>query len=99
MLSQNQVNTGYNGYQLILSLPESSRFYNNALHPIAIGELYSWGMGTNGNLGTGDVKDVDEPVLVKGKQLEGKTVVRVSGGGQHTLILATTRPIKDKTAG
>lgn len=63
------------------------------------GELYSWGMGTNGNLGTGDVKDVDEPVLVKGKQLEGKTVVRVSGGGQHTLALATTRPVKDKTAG
>lgn len=56
-------------------------------------------MGTNGNLGTGDVKDVDEPVLVKGKQLEGKTVVRVSGGGQHTLALATTRLVKDKTAG
>lgn len=63
------------------------------------GDLYAWGMGTNGNLGTGDVEDVLEPVLVKGKQLEGKAVVRVNGGGQHTLALATIRPVKDKTAG
>lgn len=63
------------------------------------GELYAWGMGTSGQLGTGEEEDVEEPVLVKGKQLEGKTVVRVAGGGQHTLILAITRPMKDKTAG
>jgi len=83
---------------IISIFSKNSRFYN-ALYFITIGDLYSWGTGTNGNLGTGDVKDVDEPVLVKGKQLEGKTVVRVSGGGQHTLALATTRPVKDKTAG
>nr|XP_050866216.1 regulator of chromosome condensation isoform X1 [Vespula vulgaris] len=64
-----------------------------------LGELYAWGMGTSGQLGTGEEEDVEEPALVKGKQLEGKTVVRVSGGGQHTLILAITRPVKDKTAG
>lgn len=63
------------------------------------GELYSWGMGSSGQLGTGEESDVVEPVLVKGKQLEGKTVVRVTGGGQHTLALATIRPVKDKTAG
>ncbi|EZA50174.1 Regulator of chromosome condensation [Ooceraea biroi] len=63
------------------------------------GELYAWGMGTNGNLGTGDGEDVEEPALVKGKQLDGKTVVRISGGGQHTLALATMRLVKDKTAG
>ena len=45
-------------------------------------------MGSNGQLGTGEEEDVETPVLVKGKQLEGKSVVRVSGGGQHTLILA-----------
>lgn len=56
-------------------------------------------MGTNGQLGTGEEVDIEEPVLIKGKQLEGKTVIRVSGGGQHTLALATTRPVKDKTAG
>ncbi|XP_012533784.2 regulator of chromosome condensation isoform X2 [Monomorium pharaonis] len=63
------------------------------------GDLYSWGNGTNGSLGTGDTEDVEEPMLVKGKQLEGKAVVRVSGGGQHTLALATIRPVKEKTVG
>ncbi|XP_014478638.1 PREDICTED: regulator of chromosome condensation [Dinoponera quadriceps] len=63
------------------------------------GELYSWGMGTSGQLGTGEEVDVEEPILIKGRQLEGKTVVRVTGGGQHTLVLATVRPVKDKTAG
>ncbi|RLU25618.1 hypothetical protein DMN91_001775 [Ooceraea biroi] len=48
---------------------------------------------------TGDGEDVEEPALVKGKQLDGKTVVRISGGGQHTLALATMRLVKDKTAG
>lgn len=45
-------------------------------------------MGTSGQLGTGEEDDVDTPVLIKGKQLEGKTVVRVVGGGQHTIMLA-----------
>ncbi|XP_017883700.1 regulator of chromosome condensation-like [Ceratina calcarata] len=48
-------------------------------------------MGTNGQLGTGGEDDVEEPILVKGKQLEGKTIVRVAGGGQHTLALATIK--------
>lgn len=86
-----------------LTAPEDSQSYKKLIYKVlfstAIGDLYSWGMGTNGNLGTGDTRDVEEPVLVKGKQLEGKTVVRVSGGGQHTLALATIRPVKDKTAG
>lgn len=64
-----------------------------------LGELYSWGMGTSGQLGTGEEADVEEPILVKGRQLDGKTVVRVTGGGQHTSALATVRPVKDKTAG
>ncbi|XP_033328633.2 regulator of chromosome condensation 1 [Megalopta genalis] len=54
------------------------------------GELYAWGMGSSGQLGTGEEEDVEVPVLVKGKQLEGKTVIRVAGGGQHTLVLAVT---------
>lgn len=57
------------------------------------GDLYSWGMGTSGQLGTGEEEDVEEPVLVKGKQLKDKTIVRVAGGGQHTVALATIRPI------
>ncbi|XP_044016380.1 regulator of chromosome condensation-like [Aphidius gifuensis] len=54
------------------------------------GQLFAWGMGSSGSLGTGEEDDVDTPVLIKGKQLEGKTVVRVVGGGQHTIILAQT---------
>lgn len=63
------------------------------------GDLYSWGMGSSGQLGTGEEEDVEIPTLVKGKQLEGKTVIRVAGGGQHTLSLATIHPVKEKTAG
>lgn len=45
-------------------------------------------MGTNGQLGTGDEDDLYEPKEVKGKQLESRKVVQVSGGGQHTVLLA-----------
>lgn len=58
------------------------------------GDLYVWGMGTNGQLGTGTDEDVEEPFLLKSKQLEGRTVVRVAGGGQHTLVLATIKKSK-----
>lgn len=51
------------------------------------GEVYSWGMGTNGQLGSGEEEDLYEPKKVGGKQLEGKRVVQVSSGGQHTVIL------------
>lgn len=57
---------------------------------LCVGELYGWGMGTNGQLGTGEEDDCDEPTLIKSKQLSDKQVIRVSSGGQHTVILATT---------
>lgn len=53
-----------------------------------LGELYAWGMGTCGQLGTGNEKDVEEPTLIKSKQLKDRKVVQVAGGGQHSLILA-----------
>jgi regulator of chromosome condensation len=53
------------------------------------GELYGWGMGTNGQLGTGDEDDCFEPTLIKSKQLVDRPVFKVSSGGQHALILAT----------
>lgn len=56
-------------------------------------------MGSSGQLGTGEEEDVEEPTLVKGKQLEEKIVIRVAGGGQHTLALATVHPVKEKTVG
>lgn len=52
------------------------------------GLCYSWGMGTNGQLGTGEEDDLWEPTVMKSKQLEGREVLAVSSGGQHTVILA-----------
>ena len=52
------------------------------------GECYSWGMGTNGQLGHSGEDDAWEPVAMSGKQLETRAVVGVSGGGQHTVMIA-----------
>lgn len=51
-------------------------------------------MGTNGQLGSGDDSDVFEPQEIKGKQLETRYVLKVSAGGQHTVLLAVEK--KDK---
>jgi len=56
--------------------------------PYCSGELYAWGMGSTGQLGTGEEEDVHTPQLIKGKQLESNIVLCVSGGGQHTVLLA-----------
>lgn len=51
------------------------------------GDLYSWGMGTNLQLGTGGEEDVWKPHKVTGKKMEGKKVMNCSAGGQHTALL------------
>ena len=53
----------------------------------ADGDCYSWGMGTNGQLGTGDDEDKFEPVKMGGKLLQGKKVICVSSGGQHAVLV------------
>jgi len=52
------------------------------------GSVYSWGMGSNNQLGTGEEEDLFEPVKVAGKQLSTRQGVSVSSGGQHTVLLA-----------
>lgn len=52
------------------------------------GECFGWGMCTNDQLGHGEDDDAWEPALMKGKQLESRHVVAISGGGQHTVLLA-----------
>jgi len=52
------------------------------------GECFSWGMGTNGQLGHADEEDAWEPGKMLGKQLEQRKVMAVSGGGQHTVLIA-----------
>ena len=51
------------------------------------GEAYSWGMGTNMQLGSGSDEDVWTPGRVKGKNLENCHVLAISAGGQHTAML------------
>ena len=55
------------------------------------GGCYSWGMGTNGQLGTGDEEDVWSPGMMKSKQLEGREVLAVSSGAQHTVMIARNK--------
>jgi len=52
------------------------------------GGCFSWGMGTNGQLGTGEEEDLWVPTRMKSKQLENRKVIAVSSGGQHTVIIA-----------
>lgn len=51
------------------------------------GKLYSWGMGSNHQLGTGSEDDALEPVLIVSKQTEGKRILKASSGGQHSIFL------------
>lgn len=51
------------------------------------GEVYAWGFGSNSALGTGNEDDAITPTLLTGAQVKGKKVVRVAGGGQHTLFI------------
>lgn len=55
------------------------------------GMAFSWGMGTNGQLGLGHEDDVLEPTSIKGKALENRLVISASAGGQHTVLLATDK--------
>lgn len=48
-------------------------------------------MGTNNQLGHGDDSDQHLPRLVEGKFFTSWEAFKISGGGQHTLILAHSR--------
>ncbi|KAJ0170438.1 hypothetical protein K1T71_013809 [Dendrolimus kikuchii] len=51
------------------------------------GEVWSWGMGSEGQLGTGKCNDEPSPTLATLPQVEGCTARHISGGGQHTVLL------------
>lgn len=61
------------------------------------GELYAWGMGSNQQLGTGNEDDEKKPVQITSKQVQGKKILKVSSGGQHSLFLVEEKPSKDPT--
>ena len=55
------------------------------------GGVFSWGMGTNLQLGTGEEEeDIWTPTKVRGKNLEGKIVLSAALGGQHTALLVSS---------
>ncbi|KAA0188240.1 Regulator of chromosome condensation [Fasciolopsis buskii] len=51
------------------------------------GIAYSWGMGSNRQLGHGEDDDSAEPLAILGKQLQDRRVSMVDAGGQHTVML------------
>ncbi|XP_068149326.1 regulator of chromosome condensation [Drosophila tropicalis] len=51
------------------------------------GKLYTWGMGSNNQLGVGDGEDELEPVLVQSKATSEKRILLADGGGQHSIFL------------
>lgn len=70
-----------------------------SLYGSVSGEAYSWGMGSNMQLGMGDDdSDLWIPTKIKAKALENKPVKAVSAGGQHTVLLASDISAKPSTA-
>lgn len=61
------------------------------------GEVFAWGMGSNQQLGTGNEDDETTPVQISSKQVQGKRILKVSSGGQHSLFLVEEKPTKDPT--
>lgn len=55
------------------------------------GKAFSWGMGSNQQLGVGSDDDKFEPALLTGAQVRERQVIRISSGGQHTLFLAVDK--------
>lgn len=55
------------------------------------GKVYSWGMGSNQQLGLGSDDDQLVPTLLTGAQVKDRQVINVSSGGQHTIFIAADK--------
>ncbi|KAI5639587.1 regulator of chromosome condensation (RCC1) repeat domain-containing protein [Phthorimaea operculella] len=51
------------------------------------GEVFAWGMGSEGQLGTGSCSDAPSPAPAHPAALAGKRARAVRAGGQHTVLL------------
>lgn len=51
------------------------------------GEIYSWGMGSNNQLGHGNDEDCYEPKQIVSAQTKEKRMLQVDSGGQHSVFL------------
>ncbi|PVU90658.1 hypothetical protein BB559_000990 [Furculomyces boomerangus] len=77
---------------LIPNLEKIKSFSCGSNHNLAVSEngktLYSWGYGDMLQCGNGEEEDVDVPTAVSGQKIDGKTFIKVSGGGQHSALIA-----------
>lgn len=56
------------------------------------GELFSWGMGSNNQLGHGNDEDCYLPKQVVSAQTKDKRMLQVDSGGQHSVFLVEAEP-------
>ena len=71
-----------------------SQISSGGIHNLALsmdGKVYAWGDNNNGQLGDGTTNNSNVPVAVKtnGTDMDGKTIVQVSAGDEHTIALDT----------
>ncbi|KAJ2786941.1 hypothetical protein GGI15_001102 [Coemansia interrupta] len=75
----------------IESLGDVAGFACGSNHTLALtrkGEAYAWGYGEMLQLGNGEEEDVALPLLLRGQKIDGKKVLAVAAGGQHSVVLA-----------
>ncbi|KAJ1831767.1 hypothetical protein LPJ63_004044 [Coemansia sp. RSA 2711] len=75
----------------IENAPPMADFVCGSNHNIALtadGNAYTWGYGDMLQLGNGEEEDVEQPTLLQGQKIAGKTILKVAAGGQHSAILA-----------
>ncbi|XP_039761735.1 regulator of chromosome condensation isoform X2 [Pararge aegeria] len=71
---------------------------SNSFAVMSSGEVLSWGMGSEGQLGTGSSQDAAEPTSAVCVTHQDHTPLHVSAGGQHTVLLvADPNPQKERT--
>lgn len=68
---------------------------NNSFAVSEDGKAFVWGMGSSNQLGTGEDEDVLEPKLLVSAQVRDKKLLKVSGGGQHTLFVVHAEDTSD----
>ncbi|KAG0049642.1 hypothetical protein BGZ83_005539, partial [Gryganskiella cystojenkinii] len=75
---------------LIIDIPEVKAISVGSNHTLALtraGEVYAWGFGEMLACGNGKEEDVEKPLKLQGQQVDGVTIYRVAGGGQHSVLL------------
>ncbi|KAJ2398101.1 hypothetical protein GGI23_003308 [Coemansia sp. RSA 2559] len=60
---------------------------NHNLALAADGKAYTWGFGEMLQLGNGEEEDIEQPTLLQGQKIEGKKILKVGAGGQHSVIV------------